>query len=238
MGASSAGVMGGSPVRGDAPASAASPAAPAVPDALTIAQRESERKDEVIRQLLTRAPAQSNDLAPAPVLPQHPGPAPDAIREPEKFQRWADATAAYNQGMVRAAVIEGRNEINETQQRDRLWGLFQQKFPELTGDLAMCRYAFQAELEKNGGRVPGEEAAFVESIGNRLSKFRGAKAGEAAPAAGDAQRTAGLSGGSSAGSEPRIVDPTRGPVSDATKGKNFADQLEDIRQKRLPDLFG
>jgi hypothetical protein len=226
-------------------APAAKPSTPAAdpaaqPDALAVLQRESTAKDELIRQLLTRAPAQSDDRA-APQVPQKPGPPPDAIRDPDGFQKWARQVADYNEAVVRHAVTEGRAEVNESLRRDRLWGTFQQRFPDLASDPDLCGYAFQAELERAGGRLPADEGRFLDAIGARLRAFRGgAAAGEKPkPAAGRAAHTAGVSAGSGANAdEARVVDPATGRTATGEKPKPFATQLEEIRSKRNPDLFG
>lgn len=228
----------GDPVRQAAPeAQTPAPAqAKAEPSAVEILRAESERKDEMIRALLERAPAQGDDRrAPAISAPKHPGKAPDPLRESEKYQKWSDDLAAYQEHLIRSTTANARAETTEAQHRDRLWSTFQQKYGDVSGDIALVAGAFQAELSEVGGRIPSNEDAFLERIATRLRTFRGASA---QPASNGAQDTAGVSAGSGDGS-PRVVDPARGPkAKDDEKGKPFSDTLLDVRHRRFPDLFG
>jgi hypothetical protein len=214
-----------------APAPASAPAAHAAPDALSVLQRENERKDELIRGLLSRAPAASDDRTAPRLAP--PGPAPDPIREPEKYRQWAEAGQRYNEQLVRQAIVEGRAEVSESQLRDSLWLHFSQRHADLAQDPELCGHAFRAELDRHGGRVPGDHTAFLDGIAARLRRIGGGKAPERAPAG--APESAGLAGGSAG--EARVVSPVTGP-KETPKPRGFAGALEDQRQKLLPDLFG
>jgi hypothetical protein len=238
--------MGGSPVRepagADSKSASGSTAQPPPQDPrVAVLERELERRDEMLTQLLTRAPAQGDDRR-APAPPPKPGAPPDAIREPEKFKQWAQQVVDYNEAAVRGAVDAGRQEIAEAQRLERMWTTFSRDFPELAKHEDLCRAAFSSELQSAGGdlRAVRDDAAFVRKIGERLLSFQnGATAAPKAGASAGAA-TAGVSAGSDGGAGgARVIDPVAGPAAAGPAGsKPFATQLEEVRAKRHPDLFG
>lgn len=237
------GPMGDPTVRSAPAAPAAAPATPAAsaetakppPDLLEQLRLENERKDGLIRSLLERAPGASDDRVAPAALPKDPGPPPDPVREPDKFKTWASELARFNRGMIAAAVSEGRQEIGEQQLRDRLWTDFRGNYADVAGDEAMCRYAFQAELEASGGRIPADHGRFLEGIATRLRRFRGTQtpAGAAVATAARHEATAGVSAGSDA---VKVIHPA-GADDPNAKPKPFATQLEETRAKLLPGFF-
>lgn len=204
--------------------------------------QERERWQKTVDQLIQRS-AQPTAPAPQPEPEPPKGPSfddlPDPVDRPEEFKR--ELARRFNASLneqIDSRFQRQSSQLSEQQQRsqafDDMWNTFQDRYSDLAKRQTLLRGAILAEQEQmRRQRVDPTDAmladpeGFIEKVATRMKSELGDPAGEDhneggpfAPGSRQANRTAGLAGGSSVNGKGKTQAP---------KAPGFLDQFKKMQ---------
>lgn len=178
---------------------------------------EQNKKLEAERERMARESYRYQTQPPV-APPAAPGPAPDPVGDPDGFREWTNSLSQFTQ----AAQNQTRYEVDERQRRDQIWRDFKAEYPLESRSERLVQAAFLEETG-NGGAIPGDEEtlkSMKESVARRVRGYAEAITGSDVAPTKEADRTEGISSGSTA-------TPAPPPKAGGEKVSSLIDALFD-----------